>query len=652
MKSPSAQGAPPDAGLCGDERFRLLVDAVTDYAIYMLDVNGNVVSWNAGAERFKGYTASEIIGSHFSQFHTAEDLERGSPVLSLKISAEKGKFESEGWRVCKDGTRFWAHVIIDPIRDPSGELLGFAQITRDLSERKQAEQSLYLSQEELRLLVQSVTDYAIYMIDPEGHVASWNAGAERIKGYAAEEIIGRHFSDFYTAADRDAGEPQRALATALEQGRYEKEGQRVRKDGSIFWANVVIDPIRNTDGRVMGFAKITRDISERRQAEKNLEQAREALFQAQKMDAIGQLTGGIAHDFNNLLTVIMGGLELIQKRVGDDPRINALIENAMHGARRGATLTQRMLAFARQQELKSEVIELPALVRGMLDLLDRSLGTSVLLTTRLPATTAPVLADRNQLEMALLNLAVNARDAMPLGGLLTLVLREQQLDDPNALKLAPGRYAVLSVIDQGEGMDAETLRRALEPFFTTKGVGKGTGLGLSMVHGLAQQLGGLLDLKSVPGEGTTADLWIPLYQGTGPVMAAMPAQLPADARRPKLAILAVDDDALVLLNTVDMLEDLGDDVTRAFSGAEALAILESDQPFDLMITDHGMPGMSGSELIEQARLLRPRLRIVLATGYAELPPGAPSVPRLAKPYTQAQLDASVTEVMKMPVTVA
>ena len=319
-------------------------------------------------------------------------------------------------------------------------------------------------------------------------------------------------------------------------------------------------------------------------------------------------------------------------------------------ARRGATLTQRMLAFARQQELKSDVVELPVLVRGMLDLLDRSLGTSVLLTTRLPSTVGPVLADRNQLEMALLNLAVNARDAMPSGGMITVALREQQLDDASILGLAAGRYAVLSVIDQGEGMDAETLRRAMEPFFTTKGVGKGTGLGLSMVHGLAQQLGGFLDLKSVPGECTTADLWIPLYNGTARASAAAPVRHATPAKRPKLAILVVDDDALVLLNTVDMLEDLGDTVTRAFSGAEALEILESDAPFDLMITDHGMPGMSGSELIEKARLLRPDLRIVLATGYAELPAGAPSVPRLSKPYTQAQLNASVIEVMKTPVT--
>jgi len=254
MNSPSAKSVRPTSTLSDDERFRLLVNAVTDYAIYMLDPKGHVVSWNAGAERFKGYTAAEIIGSHFSVFYTPEDVEAGIPALALKTSAETGKFEAEGWRVRKDGTRFWAHVVLDPIRDHGGELLGFAKITRDLSERKHAEQTLHLNQEELRLLVQSVTDYAIYMLDPEGHVVSWNAGAQRIKGYRPEEIIGRHFSDFYTAADRDAGEPQRALATALAQGRFEKEGERVRKDGSIFWANVVIDPIRTADGRVLGFS--------------------------------------------------------------------------------------------------------------------------------------------------------------------------------------------------------------------------------------------------------------------------------------------------------------------------------------------------------------------------------------------------------------
>jgi len=294
--------------LSGDERFRLLVDAVTDYAIYMLDPAGNIASWNAGAERFKGYTAQEVMGRHFSLFYPDEDRRRGLPATALETSARAGKFEAEGWRVRKDGSRFWAHVVIDPIREPSGELLGFAKITRDITERKAAEQSLQHSQEELRLLVQSVIDYAIYRLDPTGRVASWNAGAQRIKGYLPEEIIGQHFSRFYTEEDRAAGEPARALATAEREGRYEKEGFRIRKDGTRFWAHVVIDPIRDPDGRLRGFAKITRDITERRDAQQKLEKAREALFQSQKMDAIGKLTGGIAHDFNNLLTAVLGSL--------------------------------------------------------------------------------------------------------------------------------------------------------------------------------------------------------------------------------------------------------------------------------------------------------------------------------------------------------
>ncbi len=637
-------------GLSDEDRFRLLVGAVTDYAIYMLDAAGHVVSWNAGAERFKGYTAPEIIGRHFSLFYTPDEVAAGVPARALATSAETGKFEVEGWRVRKDGTRFWAHVVIDPIRDSNGGLIGYAKITRDLSERKEAEQSLHHSQEELRLLVESVTDYAIYMLDPEGHVVSWNAGAQRIKGYRPEEIIGRHFSDFYIDEDREAGEPKRALATALEHGRYEKEGLRVRKDGTRFWANVVIDPIRTAEGHVLGFAKITRDITERREAEKKLEEAREALFQSQKMDAIGQLTGGIAHDFNNLLTAVLGSLELIQRRVGDDPRVASLIENALNGARRGATLTQRMLAFARRQELKAEAVDIPALVDGMLDLLDGSLGSAVTIGTRIPRTMTPVLADRNQLEMALLNLAVNARDAMPSGGMLTIAAREERLDEVNVFRLPAGGYAVLSVIDHGTGMDEATLRRAMDPFFTTKGIGKGTGLGLSMVHGLAEQSGGRFDLASTLGEGTTASLWLPLHEGAAAAMGetARDQGRAAGGELAPLKILVIDDDALVLLNTVAMLEDLGHAVSSAYSGRDALHILRSGAPFDLMITDQGMPGMTGIELIGEVRRLRPDLRIMLASGYAELPAGAGDVPRLSKPFTQEQLLDVVTALMKVP----
>jgi len=370
------------ASLTEDGRYRLLVEAVTDYAIFMLDADGFVTSWNAGARRFKGYEAPEILGEHFSRFYTAEDRRAGRPKRALATAAREGRFEGEGWRVRKDGTRFWASVVIDRISDPGGKLIGFAKITRDLTEQRAAEASLRRSQEQFRRLVEGVTDYSIFLLEPDGRVATWNAGAQRIKGYRPEEIIGQHFSRFYTEEDRENREPDKALETATREGRFEKEGWRVRKNGERFWANVVIDPIYDS-GELVGFAKITRDITERREAQLTLEKAREALFQSQKMDAIGQLTGGVAHDFNNLLTAILGSLEIAHKRV-EDGAVRRLLDNAIRGAQRGASLTQRMLTFARRQELESKAIDIPVLVRGMTELLERSLGPSVTMETRFP----------------------------------------------------------------------------------------------------------------------------------------------------------------------------------------------------------------------------------------------------------------------------
>jgi PAS domain S-box-containing protein len=495
-----------------------------------------------------------------------------------------------------------------------------------------------------RLLVDAITDYALYMLDPTGQVVSWNAGAQRFKGYTADEIIGQHFSRFYTEEDVRAGLPAQVLQTAAREGRFEAEGWRQRKDGTRFWAHVVVDPIRDPSGKLLGFAKITRDLTERRENQRKLTEAREALFQSQKLEAIGQLTGGVAHDFNNLLTAIIGSLELVQKRVDGQPRVKALVVNALQAAQRGATLTQRMLAFARRQELEAEPTDIRTLVSGMADLLDRSLGSAIHIVIRFTPAIGQVMLDRNQLEMALLNLAVNARDATPAGGELVLEAREETLAPGNVFALEPGRYAVLSVIDQGTGMDEATLTRATEPFYTTKGPGKGTGLGLSMVHGLAEQLGGRLHLVSAPGKGTTASLWLP-------VMTRPPAAEPAPLREPAvpeiapISILAVDDDALVLINTAAMLEDRGHRVAIAYSGSEALELLKRET-FDLLITDQGMPGMTGAELIEQAQRLYPGLPIVLATGYAELPPGAAlSVPRIAKPFRQGQLLEIVARVV-------
>jgi PAS domain S-box-containing protein len=630
-----------DASLTQDGRYRLLIEAVTDYAIYMLDPEGVISSWNPGAQRFKGYTASEAIGSHFSRFYIDEDRKAGLPARALETSAREGKFESEGWRVRKDGSRFWAHVVIDPIRSQDGQIVGFAKITRDLSERRAAEKRLRQNEEQFRLLVQGVTDYALYMIDPEGYVSSWNAGAERIKQYRADEVIGQHFSKFYTEGDRLKGEPQNALDTARREGRFEKEGWRVRKNGTQFWASVVIDPIRDETGAIIGFAKITRDITERRETQKALDQAREVLAHSQKMDAIGQLTGGIAHDFNNLLMVILGSLELVGRRLPDDEKVTTLISNATQAAQRGAALTQRMLAFARRQDLDLKPVDLPALVRGMTDLLQRSLGPSVPIETHFPLKLDLVHADANQLEMALLNLAVNARDAMPGGGSIVIAARKETVKARSAGKLKAGRYICLSVKDTGEGMDRATLTRAMEPFFTTKGVGRGTGLGLSMVHGMTEQSGGRFLLKSRQGEGTTAEIWLPAAKVTKPAEEERFVRDGAPRTRP-LVVLAVDDDGLVLMNTTVMLQDMGHTVFEATSGPQALDILRREQSVDLVITDHAMPKMTGVQLAAAIKAERPGLPIILATGYAELPPGVDAeLPKLGKPFRQQELMQAV-----------
>jgi PAS domain S-box-containing protein len=630
-----------EASTTTDGRYRMLIEAVTDYAIYMLDRDGIITSWNPGARRFKGYEEAEILGENFSRFYTDEDRRAGLPRHALQIAEREGKFENEGWRVRKDGTKFWAYVIIDPIRDSTGALIGFAKITRDLTERMQAEAVLRASQEQFRLLVQGVTDYAIYLLSPEGKVSSWNAGAQRIKGYAPEEIIGRHFSQFYTEADQKAALPQKALEIAAREGRYEKEGWRVRKDGTKFWANIVIDTIRNPDGSLLGFAKITRDITERMNAQQALDETREALIQAQKMEAIGHLTGGVAHDFNNLLMAIQGSLELLQRRLPkDDRKVAQLLDNAVQGAQRGAALTQRMLAFARRQDLKLVALRVPDLVQGMTELLQSSLGPSIQIETRFLPNLPKAYADPYQLELALLNLAMNARDAMPKGGAIVVEARERTVTDEPGLK--PGRYLCVTVTDTGTGMDEATQQRAMEPFFTTKGVGKGTGLGLPMVHGMAQQSGGKLLLKSKPGLGTTAELWLPVAPPDAASAEEEIAPKTAITLGRELTILTVDDDPLVALNTSALLEELGHKVYSAPSGMRALEIMRREEDIDLLITDQAMPDMTGSELVSKVRAEKPGFPAILATGYAELPPGeAEGIPRLAKPFRQQDLAEAI-----------
>jgi PAS domain S-box-containing protein len=615
-----------------DNRFRQFVASVTDYAIYMLSPEGIVNSWNAGAQRFKGYTSEEIIGSHFSNFYTEGDRANGMPARALKLARENGRFEDEGWRVRKDGTRFWASVVIDAIRDPGGELVGFAKITRDITERKRTAEALHASEERFRLLVQGVTDYAIYMLSPEGEITNWNAGARRIKGYEQQDVIGTHFSRFYVPEDVAAGLPMRALETAQRDGRFESEGWRVRKDGSRFWAHVVIDPIRNQMGELIGYAKVTRDITERQLAAQALEKTKEALFQSQKLEAIGKLTGGISHDFNNLLSVIANGAAVLRHRLDrpDDLRVLDAIERA---ASRGATLTQQLLAFARQQPLKQEVYSLNEVIGSFEAVLRRAVRGSLAFDVQLAPSLPKVLVDAAQVEAAVLNLIVNSRDATPDGGKITVRTAVRTVAPREVGSLPAGRYVTVVVTDTGEGMGADVAARAVEPFFTTKPVGKGTGLGLSHVYGLMQQSGGDVVIESTLGKGTTVSLYFPALPD------GAQGKRSAEARE---KALVVDDQEDVLGMAVDLFQTLGYEVLSANNGTEALAILRRTPNIDVLFSDVVMPGMSGVELAHEAKRQWPSLKIILASGYtAPAAAGGQSdmgeFQVIAKPYSVAQI---------------
>ena len=502
--------------------------------------------------------------------------------------------------------------------------------------------------------MQSVTDYAIFMLDSEGYVANWNPGAERIKGYTRAEIIGEHFSRFYTEEDRLAGVPAQALATARREGRLEQENWRIRKDGTRFWANVVIDAIYDERGEVIGFAKVTRDLTERRMVE-------EKLRQSQKMDALGQLTGGIAHDFNNLLTVITGNLEVLGRSLSGAraaqpaPRATRAIAAAMEGARRAAALTQRLLAFSRRQALQPKTIDPNRLVHRTVDMLRRTLGERVTIKTILAPDAGRIYADPVELENALLNLAVNARDAMPDGGTVTI---ETANFDGNPL--AGGSHdgtgaphVLIAVRDTGVGMDRETLAKAFDPFFTTKALGHGTGLGLSQVYGFVEQSGGHVLIDSQPGMGTTVRIFLPRLP------ADDAAELEADSDTPKFGeargsetILVVEDDDAVRAYSTEVLRELGYHVLEAPNAGAALEILDRQADVHLLFTDIGLPGaMNGRQLSDEARRRRSGLKVLLATGYAgdaiihagRLEPG---VSLMSKPFSFADLTNRVRDALE------
>ncbi|AOB33307.1 hypothetical protein AKI39_01345 [Bordetella sp. H567] len=643
MNDPTHPTPPTSAlqALAADRRFELMLRAIKDYAIFLLDKDGYIVSWNTGAQRFKGYTAAEIIGQHFSRFYTEEDRRDGLPQRALRTAAETGLYEAEGWRVRKDGTRFWTSVVIDPVYDDHGTLIGYAKVTRDIGDKKRAQEELFAAEQRFRLLVQGVRDYAIFMLDPDGRITNWNAGAQAIKGYLAHEIIGEHFSRFYTPEDRERGEPQRAIATAMRDGRFLGEGWRLRKDGTRFWASVVIDPIRDERGNFIGFAKITRDMTERREAQLALDRSRDALNQAQKMEAIGRITGGVAHDFNNLLTIIRSSAELLRRPGLSDEKRNRYINAISDTAAKAAQLTRQLLAFARKQPLMPEVFQVTGRLRGMEQIIRTSIGSPVKLRFELPEVIRAVEADPNQFETAILNMVINARDAMPRGGQITISAR--QVDHIPPLRShagASGDFIAISVKDTGTGIEPATLRRIFEPFFTTKAVNKGTGLGLSQAYGFAKQSGGEIGVQTLMGAGSTFTLFLPCARADVAITQDAEGLVAIEASAKPLSVLLVEDNETVGRFALGLLHELGLTAHWATDGQSALSLLNArNGRFDLMFSDVVMPGMNGIELASVVRKRWPDLRVVLTSGYSHVlaEQGTHGFEFMAKPYSAESL---------------
>ena len=646
---------------------RELFDALPA-AIYTTDAAGRITFFNQAAAEFSGRRPE--IGSDqwcvtwrlywpdgrpmaHDECPMARALKEDRPIRGGEAIAER-----------PDGTRVPFMAYPTPLHDASGRLIGAVNMLVDLTAAKEADEArsrlnetldrrveertrqlteastkLRESERRFRLFVGSVTDYAIYQLDTDGVITNWNAGAERIKGYRAAEIIGQHFSVFYSPKDREDGLPQRALMTAARDGRFEAEGWRVRKDGSRFWANVVIDAVHDDTGELIGFAKVTRDMTERRAVD-------DQLRQSQKMEAVGQLTNGVAHDFNNLLATIIPSLELAQSHVKEECVLKYL-ENSIRAAERGAQLTNQLLAFSRHHELITEPVDVNQVVSEACEMLPRTIGPTIEIETALDGDAWWAMTEPGQLELAILNLAINARDAMLAGGKLTIgtknIVRTRGLPP-----LDPGDYVMISVADTGTGMSEEVRSRAFEPFFTTKEVYKGTGLGLSMVYGFAKQSGGTVTIDSEIGNGTTLRIYLPRapHRSAGAEEADEQSRWNAG---PPSRILVVDDNSAVRAITAIMLRTLGHDAVEAVGGENGLELLERDRDFDLLMVDLAMPNMHGDEFAERARGLVPGVPTLFVTGYAE--PGQVSQRAqreiLKKPFRRVQLAEKLRHVLRV-----
>jgi PAS domain S-box-containing protein len=567
-------------------RLQLLVEAVVDYGIFVLDPDGRIVSWNTGAQRLKGYTREEIVGQHFSVFYPPEDVQRGWPQEELRRALASGRFEDEGWRVRKDGSRFWANVIITPLYDASGGLAGFAKITRDLTDRREQEQRLRASEERLRLLVESVRDYAIFMLDPDGTVRSWNSGAEAIKGYSADEIIGRHFSVFYTPEDQRDGKPASELEQALVAGRVEDEGWRVRKDGKLFWANVVITAVRDAAGRLIGFAKVTRDMTERKRLVE-LERSSRRMSEFLAM---------LAHELRNPLAPIRNAVTVMQLETLASPALrnsrdiidrqvthmSRLVDELLDVGR----LTTGKVKLRREQVNYADVVgRAVEMARPLIDARRHQF------TLELPPAAVSVNGDATRLTQVVQNLLVNAAKYTPDGGRITL-----------KVQVAEG-FVDTYVSDNGRGIDAAELERIFELFMQGDNSAapndSGLGIGLTLARSLAQLHGGTLEARSPgPGKGSTFMFRLPVADVQQARDDDAAGEQPAANA---LRVMVVDDNRDSADSATSIVRLLGYRVETAYDGASALELARSLRP-QAVLLDLAMPQIDGYETLRLLRL--------------------------------------------------
>jgi PAS domain S-box-containing protein len=620
-----------------ERNFELLVGAIVDYAIYMVDPQGNISNWNTGAERLMGYRAEEIVGRHFSCFYTPEDCARGMPNETLQVALAEGRHDMEGWRVRKDGSRFWASAVTDPIID-DGVLIGFAKITHDITERMESGVALVESERRARGVIDTALD-GFVQLDEACLVVEWNPQAQAMFGWPRRDVLGQPLEALIIAPeDRSRFADSLPPRTRDTSRGGNRQIEAITRDGRKLPVELSISTLPLTRGHC--FNVFLRDLSEKNSIEAQLRQS-------QKMEAVGQLTGGLAHDFNNLLQGIMGSLDLIQLRIesGRTTDLDRFINGALTSANHAAALTHRLLAFSRRQPLDPHAVSVNALVASMRDLIKRTMGEKVQLEFELDGNLWPALCDPNQLESAVLNLAINARDAMPGGGRLIIRARNIDLDEVRAAPrgMVGGPYVCIEVVDTGIGMPADGIERAFDPFFTTKPAGKGTGLGLSMVYGFARQSNGYCDIRSTPGEGTTVRLYLPRHQavagsGIEPVVAPTPVPTPVPTAARGEVVLVVEDETVVREVVVAVLQQLGYRALEATDGKTGLKMLHSSEPIELLVSDIGLPDINGRLLADAAREVRPGLKILLMTGYASeaaVAGGflAPGMELITKPFT-------------------